>query len=196
MVELICKVCSAPFNVLPSKKNITKYCSRECWRKAPKKGKMVKCLTCETLFYVPPYKKYISKYCSVKCQRIGYKGFKHSEASKEKMREFRKKITGNRHPRWKGGKYLTKDGYILMLNPSHPFADVNNYFLEHRLVVEKQIERYLTPKEKVHHRGKRDDNRPYMLMAFASNSAHRRFHHNPSTVKPEEIIFDGRRIKH
>ena len=71
---------------------------------------------------------------------------------------------------------------------------MNNYY-EHRLVVERHLGRSLTKKvEVVHHLGEKDDNRPQMLMAFTSNSAHLRFHHNPKNVKPKEIIFDGRKL--
>lgn len=51
------------------------------------------------------------------------------------------------------------------------------------------------PTEKVHHLDEiRNNNNPKNLMAFVSNSAHIRFHKNPNNVKPEEIIFDGRKL--
>lgn len=31
-------------------------------------------------------------------------------------------------------------------------------------------------------------------MCFSSNSAHKRWHKDPKNVKPEEIIFDGRKL--
>ena len=102
------------------------------------------------------------------------------------------KMMGKKHPNWKGGKYMTRAGYVVVLNPKHPFADIKGYIFEHRIIVEKQIGRYLKPKEKCHHLEKKDNNNPKMLMAFINNSAHIRFHKNPDNVKPKEIIFDGR----
>jgi hypothetical protein len=101
--------------------------------------------------------------------------------------------TGSKHPQWKGGKIICKTwGYVFIKQPNHPFCNKQGYVREHRLVVEKQIGRYLFPKEKTHHLGAKDDNRPQMLMAFINNGIHMKFHYNPSLVKPSEIIFDGR----
>ena len=102
--------------------------------------------------------------------------------------------SGSKHPRWKGGKHINTQGYILIYTPNHPFCDKNNCVREHRLVIEQQISRYLTPKETVHHLGEKHDNKHNMLMAFINDSAHQRFHSNPDNVKPEEIIFDGRSL--
>ncbi len=91
-------------------------------------------------------------------------------------------------------KKIIQEGYIFILNWNHPFHSKKGYIREHRLIVEKQIGRYLLPSEKTHHRGKKDDNRPHMLMAFTCESAHQRFHKDSNNVKPEEIIFDGRHL--
>lgn len=96
---------------------------------------------------------------------------------------------GTKHPNWKGGIRKFK-GYITILMPQHPYAQ-GGYIFEHRLVIEKQIGRYLLPKEKVHHLGKKDDNCPHLLMAFVNHSAHIRFERG-GIVKPKEIIYDGR----
>lgn len=173
------------------------------------------CLTCGKEFQTFPskIKKGYGKYCSHKCRRYtseakirmsnAHKGRKrpeisgrnhpmwrkkHSPKTKRRMSEANK---GSKNPSWKGGKII-HDGYVLINNPDHPSAS-NGYVLEHRLIIEKQIGRYLTPQETVHHRGKKDDNRPHLLIAFISNPVHMRFHKNPNKVRPEEIIFDGRK---
>ena len=75
------------------------------------------------------------------------------------------------------GRYKSSGGYILVYNPYHPFCDNKGYCLEHRLVMEKLIGRYLTPKEEVHHRNDiRDDNRPVNLKLLASKSEHGKIH--------------------
>jgi len=67
--------------------------------------------------------------------------------------------SGNKNPRWKGGRRKRADGYVLVYQPGHPYA-YRNYVLEHRLVMEKALGRYLQPHEIVHHiNGIKDDNR-------------------------------------
>lgn len=61
---------------------------------------------------------------------------------------------------WKGGRFINKDGYILILFPNHPHKTTGDYIFEHRLVMEKKLGRYLKSNEIVHHiNGIRNDNR-------------------------------------
>jgi flagellar basal body rod protein FlgC len=71
---------------------------------------------------------------------------------------------------WKGGRYIDKDGYVLVYMPEHPSARKDGYILEHRLIMEQRIGRLLTKKEVVHHRGKKNDNENTKL--FSSNGDH------------------------
>ena len=65
---------------------------------------------------------------------------------------------------WKGGVNRINTGYLKQIAKGHPNADKNGYVLQHRLVMEAVIGRYLKPSERVHHKnGKRDDNRPENL---------------------------------
>ncbi len=107
----------------------------------------------------------------------------------------RPEISKEKNWNWKGGRKKDHRGYILIYSPGHPYSAYANYVYEHRIVIEGQIGRYLLSTEIVHHLGAKDDNIPKKLVAFVSNSAHQRFEHNPNNVKPEEIIFDGRKIK-
>lgn len=61
--------------------------------------------------------------------------------------------------RYKGGR--TMRGYNMIRMPDHPFAtDHGLYVLEHRLIMEKHLGRYLTKDEDVHHiNGNKKDNR-------------------------------------
>jgi len=66
-------------------------------------------------------------------------------------------IKGARNVSWKGGRNYI-DGYIRVWKPDHPNNN-GGYVLEHRLVVEKRLGRYLKKNETVHHiNGVRDDN--------------------------------------
>ena len=61
---------------------------------------------------------------------------------------------------------MNKDGYVFVRAPEgHPYAYNNGrYIMEHRLVMEGVLGRYLTPEEEVHHKnGIRDDNIPTNL---------------------------------
>jgi len=67
--------------------------------------------------------------------------------------------TGKDSIRWKGGKHKDGKGYVLIYKPKHPYATKKHYIMEHRLVMEKKLGRYLTKDEIVHHKnGIKDDN--------------------------------------
>ena len=57
-------------------------------------------------------------------------------------------------------KHLSKDGYFYVYYKAHPYADRSGRILEHRLVFEQKLRRYLLPYESVHHiNGVKNDNR-------------------------------------
>ena len=81
----------------------------------------------------------------------------------------RKRYKETGHPRWKGGK-IKNNGYIMLYRPNHPFRDKHNYVMEHRLVMEQMLGRYLQPGERVHHiNGIKDDNRIENLELWTGN---------------------------
>lgn len=100
-------------------------------------------------------------------------GRKRSEETKKKIGLA---ILGKNHWNWKGG-IKKSAGRIFILRPKHPFCDCRGYILRSRLVMEKKLGRFLTPKEVVHHiNGVIDDDRPENLKLFKSNSKHAKFH--------------------
>jgi hypothetical protein len=82
---------------------------------------------------------------------------------------------GEDNPNWRGGKTKHSRGYIYTTAPDHPRAH-NGYVLEHILVAEKKLGRYLKPGEIVHHRnGIKDDNRPENIQVMTIGD-HNRLH--------------------
>ena len=111
------------------------------------------------------------------------------EDVKERMRagHIGRHATGPRVPRWKGGRKKNGD-YYMLLQPHHPAANPNGYVLEHRLVMEKKLGRFLRPEEVVHHiNGKGRDNRNEN---FASSRIMRRILDSMRSWHPQPAIDD------
>ncbi len=97
------------------------------------------------------------RFCSLACRSKSYKG------------------AGN--PKWRGGTMRTPNGYIYQYAPNHPHTTKHGYVMQHRLVMEKALGRYLSPTEEVHHRNHvRDDNRIENLELMSSKAEHRNQH--------------------
>ena len=70
-------------------------------------------------------------------------------------------------------KTWAQNGYVRVYRPDHPFAHQRGWILEHRLVMEGILGRYLTSGETVHHRnGVRNDNRPENLEVVVTRGPH------------------------
>lgn len=85
-------------------------------------------------------------------------------------------FAGDKSPHWKGGKSFT-DGYVQIRCEGHPRANARgHYVLEHILVMEKHLGRYLKQNEVVHHKNhNRSDNRIENL-ELTNPSDHQKIH--------------------
>lgn len=93
--------------------------------------------------------------------------------------------SGSRNGMWKGGRVYHKKGYVALKADDHPYRNNAGYVLEHRLVMEKAIGRYLKLDEDVHHiNGIKDDNRieNLQIILHSAHSSYTRSQHNP--VRP------------
>jgi hypothetical protein len=111
--------------------------------------------------------------------------------------ETRKKLScakKNKLPNNYKGVILAQ-GYKLIYFPEHPNSfNKKRYVREHRLVIEKQIGRFLSSKEAVHHiNGNRLDNRIENLMLFSNDGSHLNYEIG-NKIKKEDILFDGRKL--
>ncbi|KZE04146.1 hypothetical protein B4117_4316 [Bacillus mycoides] len=109
------------------------------------------------------------------------------------------KMSGNRSRFWKGGSCITTCGYRLTRVDDHPNRDKDDYVLEHRLVMETLLGRYLRSEEVVHHRDRdRLNNSPDNLFLFPCKKSHTCFHNYQNYVDPnikeekfmEEIFYE------
>ena len=95
---------------------------------------------------------------------------------------------GDKANNWKGGRVVGSK-HIIVYKPNHPFASTRDgYILEHRLIIEKHLGRYLLPTEHVHHINKNPiDNRLKNLYLFATNSDHTTYHQHVKYRKLKPI---------
>lgn len=128
--------------------------------------KIIKCLICEKELSLPFSKK--RKFCSKECWIKSRIGVPITEEAKRKSSESQ---TREKNHNWKGGKHINCGGYAVVYKPEHPFAS-GKYIMEHRLVMEQILGRYLEPFEIIHHKnGIKTDNRPENLQ-LAIRKAH------------------------
>ena len=108
-----------------------------------------------------------------------FHGKKHTDETRAKMTEKQlQQPRGDQSAAWKGGRTIDAAGYAWVFVPNHPHV-VNRYVLEHRLVMEQVLGRYLEPSEVVHHKnGDITDNRPENLevMTMGEHSRYHRLH--------------------
>ena len=136
--ESTCQQCGKIF-LLSRKKKTQPFCSRECYVKASRKLPDRQCQQCGKTFRPSGNRQ---THCSKQCA----------------MRTITQARPNTR------GWYKTAMGYIQVHQPDHPSASKTGYVMEHRLVMEKVLGRYLERHEVVHHKNRlKADNRPENL---------------------------------
>lgn len=190
MIKRTCKHCKNEYETFPSIK--PDYCSHKCASAAKRKGWQGNCEQCGKEIWIQPSKpdrKYCSRSCATTARNLtdANPSF-HRDISGKNNPSYGKGLNGPDNPmygkrrekstNWKGGRKVRADGYVLVVAPDdHPnpsdISHTTKYILEHRLVMEKHIGRYLNPGEVVHHiDGNPSNNDIENLELFASQSEH------------------------
>ena len=108
-------------------------------------------------------------------REIKYKAYDKATDSMWEVQTLDKPIDGRGAHNFKG--YEKRNGYIARKVLSHPRADGRNYVLEHRLLMEQHLGRFLEEDEIVHHKNHvRDDNRIENLGIYTDQKRHAAAH--------------------
>lgn len=177
-IKMTCLKCQKKFNPLYGS-SPKKFCSNFCYleNRWGKFKKPSKCLTCENL--CKSTGKRTQKFCSSPC--------------KWKWQSIN--IRGINHPRFKYRiPYGSKSRYWAILSPHHPFNDSKGYVMEHRLVMEKKIGRFLKRNEVVHHIDENPQNNAIENLILMAKKDHDRHHSiarwaQKKGAKPAEKVF-------
>ena len=191
--------------------------------KQVKKGS-IRCKSCDIKRRKENKKEYFCLDCgkkiwrgSLRCKSCAHKKMGHTTKSRKKLsflrkgnknpfygkkhsikiiKRLKKANSGKNHPQWKGGIFVKKSGYIYIHTSKHPFSTKGGYVLQHRLVMEKKLVRFLKKKEVVHHiDGDPQNNDLKNLWLFPNNSEHMKVEQSlqrlaSSLIKKNLIYFD------
>lgn len=116
-------------------------------------GTIEKCPNCGVMFFARDTMRKKGHFCSVKCANAG---------------EFSNK--------WKGGIRKDGHGYLLKFSPNHPNKNSSNRVFLHRLIMEKQLGRFLEHTELVHHIDGNILNNNIKNLGFTNRANHSRWH--------------------
>jgi hypothetical protein len=179
----ICEFCSSQFESSNSKK---KYCSHKCYSQAKQNR------------YLDKHGKY-RKAVIITCLRCGIKVEKYCKqkyCSKKCFYDDRRRLWSIPESLANGDRKIDKNiGYIRVYCPSHPRANTWGYVYEHRLIMERKLNRILNKDEHVHHKnGIRWDNREDNLEVMSPSEHSKRLNHYVSTGDVDVSLFVAKRI--
>lgn len=87
------------------------------------------------------------------------------------------RLAGASNPRWKGGRWVRNDGYVMVHRPEHPRA-CKGHVMEHILVAEGALGRDLAEDAVVHHvNGIRSENAGHNLVLCQDRAYHNLIHY-------------------
>jgi hypothetical protein len=152
------------------------------------KKKMVEAWKIRKKTFIPPFKlRKPSKKTRFKMGISQKKRFENPEERKSHGLRL-SKIARSKYPKSK-----ISGSYVGIFEENAPIG--TRRVREHRYVIEKHLGIKLKSEWHVHHINRiPSDNNLKNLILFKSDSAHIRFHKDPSNVLSSEILFDGRNL--
>lgn len=120
------------------------------------------------------YKSNYRKFCSNKCRHDFKKG-----KLPEQLKRTLGHLKGNKHPNWKGGKFIDTNGYVWVRLPNESYKTMQKpYIYEHRIIMEQHLGREIKKGEIIHHlNGNRSDNKLENLRLVSNHSKHMKTFH-------------------
>ena len=197
MLNRTCEHCRETYRTHESVRK--RFCSQKCCGLANQKRLDMTCQQCGMAFWahasVANRRKFCSQSCSTTFRNLtdanpsyhrDITGDKNPMFGKPGMAGEKYPMFGRKrelNPGWHGGRWTRRDGYIVTIAPDdHPNpSDIKpggtKYILEHRLVMERKLGRYLLPTEVVHHLDENpSNNHPNNLEVLESQSSHCKTH--------------------
>jgi hypothetical protein len=110
-----------------------------------------------------------------------------------------KQFIHNHHKRgclnnwWKGGESIDEDGYVLVLNKTHPYRNNRNQVRKHRLVMEEYLTKlngiitYINPNLQVHHIDHNVRNNEVYNLQIIGKGSHTRIHNLQREYKKKDM---------
>ena len=189
-IKVPCTYCGKELEITASKARQAKqhFCNRNCYREYKRRDLVhLTCSICGKSFtrkqsQVNKCKDINNLTCSLDCSAK----IRKTLMAGENNHQFG--LTGQKNASWKSDEVITVYNYKRIRVEDHPFRDINNFVLEHRLIAEQYLltdnnsieingKKYLKPECAVHHIDfNRLNNSVENLYVFENESLHTLFH--------------------